>query len=60
MHRQIGLPLTRDAVLKTLWDKLPRLSRKQIIDLYARMIAYTAQAESGERSTEGNNEQTDN
>ena len=43
MHKQRTLPLSSEAALATLWERLPESGRKKAIALYARLIARSAQ-----------------
>lgn len=43
--RQMVLRLTRREALKSVWDNLPEPSRREMVELYAKLIAQAAQAE---------------
>jgi hypothetical protein len=59
MKKQMALRFTQDTATEALWETIPDEHRREMIKLYARLIAIAARAESHSVPTEKDHEQTD-
>jgi hypothetical protein len=51
MHRQQTLPLDGQEDLSTVWEQLPEESRRQVIRIYARLLAVAVQSKTGKEES---------
>ena len=52
-QRQLALRLTTPKTTETVWDRLPKSCRQQLIQFYATLIATAARAEPDFKTTKG-------